>query len=304
MLIDARSQLILAPAHNLVVKNASQDLRIYLGQDRTPIYFTDSYGFTLLHWAAMYGHTHIVRILLEAGADINAACSRRRTALMWAASSTVSFEVCLLLIQEGADTTLVDQRGETALTRALSVAPVCESTVRLLLSTSSERHRYDSPSLPSVFAYTLLIQQGTAMDITGSNGMCPITYAIMGNNHPALELLVKCRTRLNSTIFLNHEMLIGLVACCADVDTMRILQEACISGPPLEPATIEAYWKAFGSRERYCIGVRDSVDNEKTAFQALLNSIVPANKGQPPGPKVAMPQIPGAFPSNDGYDGE
>ena len=135
MITDSRDHPILAPAHSLVVNNASQDLDAYLWKDLTTILFRDSYGFTLLHWAAMCGHTQSVKLLIEAGVDVNAVCNRGRSALMWAAGSAASLDVCKVLIEEGVDVHIVDQRGETALIRALSVAPVCGATINLLLQT-------------------------------------------------------------------------------------------------------------------------------------------------------------------------
>lgn len=129
--------------------------------------------------------------------------------------------------------------------------------------------------------------------------MCPVTYTIMGNNHPVLKLFVQHRTMLNTKIFQNHEMIVGLVACCADVQTMSILEGACISGPALTPETVKAYWKAFEFRKTYFIGARDSIEAEKTAFQALLDSIMPLNSTHPLMSKCTQLHVPGAFPADD-----
>jgi ankyrin repeat protein len=65
-------------------------------------------------YAAGNGHTECVRVLLEAGADVNARYSNELTALMWASAyghvATVRF-----LLTRGADATLRDNRGKTAM---------------------------------------------------------------------------------------------------------------------------------------------------------------------------------------------
>ena len=53
-------------------------------------------------WAALGGDVEICRMLIEAGADIDAAGNRGNTALMFAAERGHA-EVCRVLIEAGAD---------------------------------------------------------------------------------------------------------------------------------------------------------------------------------------------------------
>ena len=56
----------------------------------------------------------IVSLLIERGVDVNARYPNELTALMWAAGSGHAKAVAVLL-DKGADTALLDNRGKTAL---------------------------------------------------------------------------------------------------------------------------------------------------------------------------------------------
>ena len=69
---------------------------------------------TALGGAARYGHTKIVKALIEAGADVNAVNGCGETALHWAAYGGHT-EVARVLIEGGADVNVNGWRGVTAL---------------------------------------------------------------------------------------------------------------------------------------------------------------------------------------------
>ena len=66
-------------------------------------------GWTALHYAASVGSADIVKILLDHSAYIDAESPNKTTPLMMAARSDHA-DVCRLLIDEGADPTLVNER--------------------------------------------------------------------------------------------------------------------------------------------------------------------------------------------------
>lgn len=76
-------------------------------------------GWTPLHYAASKGHRDMMRLLLENEAYIDSESSNGTTPLMMAAFSNSPLAVKLLL-EEGADPTLVNHGGASALDIALS----------------------------------------------------------------------------------------------------------------------------------------------------------------------------------------
>lgn len=72
---------------------------------------------TGLMLAAQEGHGEVMRLLIDAGAELNARQSRRWTALMYAAERSREGAVALLLAK-GANTALKNEGGDTAATIA------------------------------------------------------------------------------------------------------------------------------------------------------------------------------------------
>ena len=72
----------------------------------------DWQGLTPLHLAAQQNQLHTAQVLLEFGADVNAADDRGRTPLH-AAASCDSDEMVELLLSNGADPLAVDSAGRT-----------------------------------------------------------------------------------------------------------------------------------------------------------------------------------------------
>jgi hypothetical protein len=75
---------------------------------------SESNGYTPLTWASSRGHTEVVRLLLEAGADVNVTANDGQTALMRAADYG-HVEVLQLLLAAGADVNVKSVNGITAL---------------------------------------------------------------------------------------------------------------------------------------------------------------------------------------------
>ena len=120
------------------------------GSDFNLVESRDKKGYTALHWACIKGHTDIVRFLIEAGADQNSVNNLGSSPLLLAAwkghdevvlvllaaksasniidqpnsvgltplmqaSNHNKLRVCEYLLLHGADTTLRDQNGKSAL---------------------------------------------------------------------------------------------------------------------------------------------------------------------------------------------
>jgi len=83
-------------------------------------------GWTALHYASLKGHISIMRMLIENGAQIDAESPNETTPLMMAAYYGTPAAVKLLL-EEGADPSMKNQQGLTALDMALK-GPHAESS--------------------------------------------------------------------------------------------------------------------------------------------------------------------------------
>jgi hypothetical protein len=94
-------------------KGAKEELE-RIGWDKE---FIDS--FTLLHWAAMEGHTELAKGLIEAGADVNAQDKYKWTPLHYAAMNN-RIETAKMLIEAGADVNAKDYAKQTPLHYAKS----------------------------------------------------------------------------------------------------------------------------------------------------------------------------------------
>lgn len=78
----------------------------------------DAYGAPALHWAAMYGDERMLRLVINAGADVDAQTPEGVTALMHAAIRPGGEVLVQMLLDAGADPGLQTMDGETALSVA------------------------------------------------------------------------------------------------------------------------------------------------------------------------------------------
>ena len=103
---------------NLALLNASGrghlDVVRLLLENGADVNAADISGNTALMRASENGHTDVVRLLLEKGVDVNAVYNHGETALM-RASAWGHLDAVRLLLEKGADVNAVNDYGETAL---------------------------------------------------------------------------------------------------------------------------------------------------------------------------------------------
>ncbi len=79
---------------------------------------TDHEGNTALMNATWQGHNDIIKMLMDANADVHAVGGGKWTALMWA-SAMENADAVLLFLQAGANADAVNDTGDNALVMAL-----------------------------------------------------------------------------------------------------------------------------------------------------------------------------------------
>jgi len=142
-------------ARKLLEQDSEQAARLFRTGKlfRSGIFHWIYVGDTLLHLAAAGYRVEIVRLLLKAGADPNAANNRRKSSpLHYAADGFITgpawdpkrqVETIRCLIQNGGDLHLQDMNGATPLHRAVRTR--CAAAVRFLLSAGANPTTKNKP---------------------------------------------------------------------------------------------------------------------------------------------------------------
>ena len=108
----------------------------------TDVNHSDRYGSTTLWEVACIGNCELMQMLLDAGADVNAACEKNYTALMYAACNVQKdVNSARILLKAGAVVNACDYYEITALNNAALGAPV-EMIALLLVHGSIINHEH------------------------------------------------------------------------------------------------------------------------------------------------------------------
>jgi len=180
----------------------------------------DMQNCTPLQWAAINSHFHIVKYLLNHGADINAkGGDLMGTALHWALRQGL-LHMAIYLLQQNADPLLADNAGFNPLHLAVHSASATSPLLLLylLVMTDVNPNSFDSDlqtplmwaayqgseSLPSL---RILLKFGSNPNIRDKNGMNALDWALMrGNIEAADELILYGASLNNQTDNLNHHL--------------------------------------------------------------------------------------------------
>lgn len=122
-------------------------------------------GDSPLIYAARRNEIEMVRLLLDAGADINYRNDRGETALM-TCSIRGTTELLTLLLERGSDVHAVDDNGHTVLGKVISRPTDTEPLTRLC------------------------IVKGASIHQPGYNGQTPLAYAVIYNRVDVARLLL------------------------------------------------------------------------------------------------------------------
>ena len=155
----------------------------------------DRRGATLLMHAAAFGNVETLKLLLDAGADVNARNDFDATALLWGARDP---EKSRLLIEHGANVNACSKQGRTPLMLA-SLRPGGSETVALLLEKGADPKVKDgrgdtalglAATIGEVETMRLLLAKGADAAEANNKGERPIILATKSKRAEAVSLLL------------------------------------------------------------------------------------------------------------------
>lgn len=221
----------------------------------------------------------LLAMLLAAGADPNVVCKRGGSVLSWAIESA-SLECCKAVLQAVA---VINPGGRFALMPGPSSVAMSEDPVELHLRPGLDLEIKDKLGCtPLMYAamleyhdiYDLLLDHGANIDAFD---------AVYFNDHVTLKFLLD-RGASRTVLDRDGDSILYQTATRADIRTMSISQKACIDGLFMDPSAIAQCWKWFECRDIHFAAQRAPLEEETTAFQALLDSIIPCPDPPPPPP--------------------
>jgi len=180
--------------YQAIRENKISELKAMAGS-KAAVNITDSRGTTPLMQAAAIGSSAALKILLDAGANVNARNGLEITALIYGASDP---EKVKLLVAAGADVNAKSKIGRTALIVAAG-HPGGTETVRLLLSKGADSKAKDGGGSTALIeaaraneieAVRTLLGQPVEIDAGDRLGFTALLYAASHGNAAAVKLLL------------------------------------------------------------------------------------------------------------------
>ncbi|KAJ5720553.1 uncharacterized protein N7483_008487 [Penicillium malachiteum] len=159
---------------------------------------------TSLSWAAKHGHSDVVELLLEAGAEIDARAHHQRTPLLLAAKKGHS-DVVKVLLEAGAEVDARDHYQGTPL--SYSAGQGYSDMVKLLLETGAEVDVRDkNQETPLSYAarhgyfdvMKLLLEAGAEVDVRDENQETPLSHAARRGRSDVVKLLLEAGAEVDS----------------------------------------------------------------------------------------------------------
>jgi ankyrin repeat protein len=170
---------------------------------KTELEARDSRGATPVMHAAAFGNLDALKLLLDAGADVNARNNFDATALLWAARDP---DKAKLLIERGADVNVRSKLGRTPLMVA-ALRKGGSAIVALMLAKGADVYAKDSrdttalglaASVGDAETMRLLLAKGADPNAVGINGSRPISAAAIGREPDAARLLIEKGVDVNA----------------------------------------------------------------------------------------------------------
>jgi ankyrin repeat protein len=197
----------------------------------------DKHGTTPLHQAAASGSVEAVRMLVAAGAEVNAANDFGATPLMWAITEP---EKVRILVGAAADVNARSKMGRTPLYLA-AANDGSSATAKLLLEHGAkleDQALVAAAAANDMATIRLLAEKGAAVNAKDEAGRTPLMHAAGNGNLKAIELLLakgadvnaisaeKSETVKNGAIALGNLTALMLAAPAGGAEVTKALLDA------------------------------------------------------------------------------
>ena len=168
-----------------------------LSVERANLTAADSKGVTPLLYASAFGSLESMKLLLDAGADVNGKDSFEQVPLHWAACDPARVR---LLVERGANVNAKTKSGRTAL-MAASACQAAEESVKLLLGKGADVNAVQQTGTTALLEAAgyggcriarMLLSAGAKPDVADAGGYTPLMAAAgAGDVELVRELLAK-----------------------------------------------------------------------------------------------------------------
>ena len=192
-----------------------------------------------LHYAASAKDPECVRLLLEAGLNVDCVTNWDQTPLHFAAAFTKDVRHAKLLLDYGADPNKRDKDG---------IVPLSWCAIS------------NNPGVT-----TVLLERGADVEGVDNEGSSALQRAIKSNRHEIMNMIVQKKPRVEACVP-EDVSIWHLIAANADLDTIRIISQLDYSG------TLENKVHSEASAMEVLKQRIDSAPKLRAAFEHLLQS--------------------------------
>ena len=189
----------------------SEIVKFIVHQNKRLLLLGDSSGFPLLYRASKKGNENMSKVLIEAGADVNAKRSLSGGTALIIASLKGHAAICKLLIDAGADVDASNSAGVTALMYAC-FSTNCEAICKLIINAGANVDAKDPSGWTALMAASsvgneaickLLIDAGADVDASNNAGLTCFMIA-SDEGYEAICKLITMK-RVNKMSLTNNE---------------------------------------------------------------------------------------------------
>ena len=218
--------------HLIVLGCASIDLPTYLAISNENIDVVDSFGRTALMWAAWRGDVSSFSALLKFGANPQASSNDGNSVLLYATYGG-SKECLRLILNAGADINHTSHSNVTpTMVRPRIGDNVAIATIRVVRGAAIEASRqqrftplYVAALTNQVESLKYLLDCGATTDVTSWECSTPLSVAVSLNNHRVVEELIKRNSDLDALSGFKTSHLTN-AAMFGDERTMELFMDA------------------------------------------------------------------------------